>query len=475
MAKSRTIQTALVRFLGRSRNPVYVIDQKRTIIFCNTACCDWLGVDAERLAGLSCDYHSSSAPEDLARIAASLTPPPDALKRARDKFFLNALVRSSGVSKRSAESHSMLDEQGDAVGVLIVVDHEDWTADPKTEFEGEAESRQLHEQLLLWRQNAVSLYRWEHLLGDAVPMAQVRRQAELAAVSRVNLVITGPKGSGKEFLANTIHHAPFNEFNDDHEPVETREVLSSGLLYAIDGTLTNAESLQGQVMTFKQDATDSKGGGPHRLLLRDVDQLSLDAQRELLGLLELPGFELLTVSTAEMDLVELSKQGRFDEQLARALSTLIIDLPALADRKDDIALIAQAFLEEFNSRGGKQLAGFEEETLDKLICHPWFGNLDELIDVVNESCEVAQGTFVSPSDLPKRIQFTESAQRHVRKEEPEIKLDDFLEEIEFELINRAMKMAKGNKTKAAQWLGITRARLHRRLDQLGESEATSEE
>jgi DNA-binding NtrC family response regulator len=125
------------------------------------------------------------------------------------------------------------------------------------------------------------------------------------------------------------------------------------------------------------------------------------------------------------------------------------------------------FLEEVNLRRGKQVGGFSPEALDVLADYSWPGNVDELIDVVSSAHERCEGTEIGLRDLPHKIHLAADSAVHPRRPEETIVLDEFLARIERELLNRAMVQAKGNKSKAARLLGLTRPRLYRRLVQLG--------
>jgi DNA-binding NtrC family response regulator len=127
-------------------------------------------------------------------------------------------------------------------------------------------------------------------------------------------------------------------------------------------------------------------------------------------------------------------------------------------------------LEENNAQGGPQLSGFSSEALDELVAYPWPGNTDELAQFVAEATGRAAGPVVGTPDLPPRIRLALGAAAFPAPAEERIVLDDFLAEIERELIERALVQAKRNRTKAAGLLGVTRARLHRRLIQLGLAE-----
>jgi two-component system response regulator AtoC len=139
----------------------------------------------------------------------------------------------------------------------------------------------------------------------------------------------------------------------------------------------------------------------------------------------------------------------------------------LADRRSDIPLVAQALVEEINARGEQQRGGFTAQALDLLVAYGWPENVDELYEVVREAHRRASGPLMTPADLPRKTHWAIGAASHPRSQEESVVLPEFLAQVEGELIRRALERAQGNKTKAAQLLGMNRARLLRRLAQLG--------
>jgi DNA-binding NtrC family response regulator len=267
------------------------------------------------------------------------------------------------------------------------------------------------------------------------------------------MLVVGPPGSGREHVAKTIHYA--------------RPPAAIGPLVPIDCPLVDAEEMQATLTALLRRQADSPEGKPPVALLLEVDKLRADAQQELAGFLELPEIELFTLATARTSLQRLASRGRFRRDLAYALSTLTIRLPPLAARQEDIPLLTQFCLEEFNAEGNQQLAGFAAAAMDELVAYPWPGNIAELMDLVREACQRAKGPQVQAGDLPERIRLASGAVAHPRPEDETIDLDAFLAGIEREMIERALAAARGNKTRAAELLGVNRARLLRRLVQLG--------
>ena len=207
--------------------------------------------------------------------------------------------------------------------------------------------------------------------------------------------------------------------------------------------------------------------GASTLLLSGVDVLPSDVQAELATIFTGKPFPLRLIATAEHPLEELVRRREYRADLAAGLSTITIELPPLAERREDLPLLAQLFLEDANARSAGQLAGFTPEALDRLDAYPWPGNLDELAQVVAEAHRQAEGPEIGPDDLPRKIHLAAEAAAHPRRTEETIVLDDFLARVQRELIVRAMARAKGNKALAARLLGLTRPRLYRRLVQLG--------
>jgi DNA-binding NtrC family response regulator len=228
--------------------------------------------------------------------------------------------------------------------------------------------------------------------------------------------------------------------------------------------IISSEALQSQLT-----ALVTRSAEPRRatLLLIDVDSLSAEMQAEIAPFIVHRAAGLRLVYTSRQPLAELARLGRFRQDLAAALSTLAIELPPLSQRRADMPLLVQLLVEDINARSQKQLAGLTPEALNALDLYAWPGNIDELNHVLVEAHKRAEGREIGLHDLPDRIHYATQAAAHPRRREETIMLDQFLAQIERELIHRALARSKGNKAKAARLLGLTRPRLYRRMVQLG--------
>jgi transcriptional regulator with AAA-type ATPase domain len=272
-------------------------------------------------------------------------------------------------------------------------------------------------------------------------------------------------------LARAIHNARIDSQSNDASTASGS--LSSDaepnddnakLLIPLDARVADAELVQSTFASLfaNHDSIQKTTWG--RLLLLEADALDAASQNELSGLLRLRDFDVNISSTATRSLVGLAEKGKYDKTLASMLATIEIEIPPLQQRVEDIPVLAQLFLEQYNARGGRQLTGITPAAMDCLLQYSWPGNVDELSAMVVVAAEQTDGLQIDVDDLPKKIHLALAADAFPAVEQKSIDLDDYLKQIEMELIERALKQAKGNKTKAAELLQINRARLIRRLE-----------
>jgi len=474
MVRVRIGTIQLGRLLDEVGQPLYVLDPEATIVFANRACLDWVSQKAEDLQGQRCAYHSSPQASGPAAVAAGLCPPPEALAGHEMSGIVACMTAESRLSRRRARFIPLAGAE-DFAGLLVLVDpgelSEVGQAASLPQTVGQAsslpetlgqvgnlphensEAARLHEQVRAFRRHVAASHRADSLAGESLAMRRARAQIEVAVKSRASVLVIGPPGSGRQHAARAIHYGDAKEPRGPLVPLAC-SVIEEDLIVSTVAALA-----------ARKLPPEAVGGGT--LLLSDADTLSPAVQAELARLVGAKAFSLRVIATSQTPIIELARQGKYREDLAHLLGTLVIELPPLCDRRGDLPLLLQLFLEEANARTEKQLSGFSAEALDCLDAYPWPGNVDELVRVVNQSHERAAGPQIALGDLPEQIHLAASAAAHPRRVEETVVLDEFLTHVEKELLQRAMARAKGNKTKAAKLLGISRPRLARRLVQLG--------
>jgi DNA-binding NtrC family response regulator len=451
----------LARLFQAARQPIYLLDEELTIVFVNRACEEWLAAP-QSLVGRRCAYHSSLAATGLDALAAGLCPPPEVLAGNIAVATVSRGDENGRPSVRRARFMPLGLEAECLLGVLAIVDAVDQPpaavdGDPAAGGLREAEPSVLHEQIRRFRQEAAARYRADRLIGDGPAMRLARRQVELASQARASVLLIGPPGSGRRHLASAIHYGV-------NPP--SPELLATTLV-PLDCALLGADLLEEVAAAVTRARLLDDKTAPGTLLLHRVDEISSDMQVELAGLFVRRPLNWRLMATAGEPLAELARRGKFRDDLAAALSTIVIELPSLARRREDLPLLAQLFLEDLNAVGNRQIGGFTPAALDLLDGYAWPGNLDELAEVVAESHRHVAGRKIDVADLPERLRLVSQAAAHPHRTEETIVLSEYLGRVERELIRRALARAKGNKSRAARLLGLTRPRLYRRMVQLG--------
>jgi DNA-binding NtrC family response regulator len=451
MARKRSYITGLSRLLAAHAYPVYALDADRVVVYCNTACMEWTRLSADELVGRRCNYTSGFRNDGSTDPLSGLCPPPEAFQARPVTAEVACRDETGRWTDCTAECFPLLDGKGGCLGVLVIVCPEGHAREPQPAAP-DLSATQLHGRLRSLMQELGMPGLGGHVVGRNQAIDRIRRQIQVATGSDSRILVSGPPGSGREHIARSIHYGG---------------TQASSPLTPLACHLLDSELLESTITSFAASCAELEMERPATLLLLEVDQLQSDAQAALAGILSIGELNVRTIATVRTPLIELAAQDRYRRDLAFALSTLVIQVPALADRTEDIPLLAQFFLEQRNSAGEKQFAGFSNDAMDQLVAYPWPENVDELAELVHQACDVATGPVILPGDLPEKIRFAASAQAYPAQAEERIVLDQFLADIERELLVRAMRRSKGNRARAARLLGLSRARLLRRLEHFG--------
>lgn len=454
MAKSRTSKSTLIRMIQQADYPVYAVSQGMKIVFCNDLLCEITGFDDEFLTSLTCRYQTASDQPPSQQLAAGLCPPPDAFTGSASEGSISILTEKNIQYRTASFVPTRLNSSpGNAESGVIVFAHGPPTAQPKKALQpSEAlNKRELHTAISDMQHRSATSINIDRVVGISPTAKRLRKQIEIAGNSGANVTIIGPPGSGRNALAPLIHFANGAEL--------------AGPLIPIDCPLSSMESIQETIKELYRSHRQFPEDPLGRLFLKDVDQLPEQSQQELLGFLQLPDFELPLLATASAGV-----SNHLITELWHQLSTLTITLPRLVDRREDIPFLAQALIEQHNTSSRPQIAGLDLETQTLLTRYSWPGELDELMKAMDAACRNAKSSVIGLQDLPQHLTI---ALRFLDETKPPKKtplaLDDFLSDIEDELIRRAIIHTNGNKSEAARLLGISRPRLLRRLAQPDEA------
>ena len=442
MATSRrSPRAAFFHLFDDSTTPVYALDADRRLIYCNSALANWLGANPEDLIGSIHNYDGTDGGQSR-KSDNCLGVPPTVFEGRTEIGTVARFSDGGNAVARAAVFASLRDDKEGTTGIVAILGDS---------IHGEQRGTvDLHRQILRFRQRYRGDYAMERLIGNSAEIQLVRDRIELASQNPMRVMITGPVGSGREHVARTIH----SRTRDDRLPP----------LVPLDCDLLDAELLRTTVTAFLQQCAELQIGGVPCLLLLDVDRLSSDAQGVLCEFLSIAEFGLRTLSTARRPLAEVID---FRKDIAAMLSTLTIQLPSLSERLEDIPILFQYAIESMNGEQSKQIEGFSEQAMRQLIEYPWPGNVEELLRTAREIHDGAEAPIVGVDDLPKQIRLGIDAEEYPIAEPETVQLDAFLEATERELVSRAMRQARGNKAQAARLLGISRARLLRRIAHLG--------
>jgi DNA-binding NtrC family response regulator len=476
MSESILADDSLIALLQASDRPIYAVDDEGRIAFCNPALERWLDLAADRILGRIVEYHSEiaddpSSPRSVAGPVTGLCPPPQALAGEPSVATVSCSTRDGRLRHRRAdfvplhvslppkESASKSKTRRISSPVIAFLADEDMSPlELSLELSAESSSDELHRAIRRFRRNQAGRYAIESLIGDSSAMRKLRSQVMAAAVSGANVLITGRRGSGHAPVARAIHY----QAGDD----EAR-------LLTMRGGVTSAESLRRTVESLSSRRTDAQRS---TLLIEELDRFSSDQQALLFDQLRRAANTLRLIATIESSNSLDSRSGELEgkaatpelNRLLRDLaSTITIELPRLVDRLEDLPILSQFFLEAANRGRSKQVGGIRPPALDLLALYSWPDELDELRDAITSAHTATVSTTIGPADLPAVIHHAAKAAAVPRRPRERIALEALLTGIEKEAIVRALSLVGGNKSEAAELLGLTRPRLYRRMEQLG--------
>tara|TARA_Y100000022_G_scaffold193103_1_gene195985 strand:+ start:6 stop:1205 length:1200 start_codon:yes stop_codon:yes gene_type:complete len=323
----------------------------------------------------------------------------------------------------------------------------------------EQENQHLHQRL-------DKRFNFDGIMGQSSALESVLEKVRLVGPSKATVLLTGETGTGKELFAQAIHQnsdRSRSSFIPVHCAALPSNLLESELFGHEKGAFTGATDKR--IGRF-----ESANGGT--LFLDEIGEIDASTQVKLLRFLESKSIERLgssktleldvrLVCATNRDLQKMVQQGNFREDLYYRLNVITIELPPLRERGDDLTLLLTHFLSEYSAENGFDPPSLSSDTFAILKNYSWPGNVRELRNFCENLVVLKRGKEITPYDLDPR--FT-TLSPSVDSNKNEIKTSLSVEENEKQLLRNALLESHGNRTKAAELMGISRRTLHRKLD-----------
>ena len=327
--------------------------------------------------------------------------------------------------------------------------------------------RHLKEENRILKERLGHQFDTQNIIGRSIVMVDLLETVAQVAPSEATVLVTGESGSGKELIAGAVH---YNSPRKDEAFIKlncaavTETLLESELFGHEKGAFTGAHKR-------KEGKFRQADGGS--LFLDEVGEMSLSMQVKLLRALQemeffrVGGEELLKVdvrviAATNKDLLQEIEAGRFREDLYYRLNVVTLAVPSMADRKEDIPLLARHFMERFSRKNRKDVKGFSPHAMDQMLRYGWPGNVRELMNAVERAVVMSRSEYIQPDDLPLEVQNLQQE----KVVDLSLQIPDEgvpLERMEKETILKTLASTSGNKSEAARRLGITRKTLRKKL------------
>jgi len=319
----------------------------------------------------------------------------------------------------------------------------------------------------------------DYLIGQDGATAKVYKQIEIVAPTNYSVILYGESGTGKEVIAKTIHqssHRRGKPFVAMDCGTLSKELSGSELFGHVKGAFTGA-------VTDKEGHFEMANGGT--LFLDEVSNLAKDVQASLLRVIQERKYkrvggnkemdvDVRIIVASNENLQEAYQKGKFREDLYHRFNEFSINLPALRDRKDDIPLFAEFFLDKTNEELQKTILGYEDEVKEMFMNYSWPGNLREFRNVVRRAVLLTPNGYINSKVLPWEITQSLQQQEIHQNGHDEfaenmdisykpVDLKDAAAKAEYETIMNVLKEVNFNKTKAAEILKIDRKTLYNKI------------
>ena len=297
--------------------------------------------------------------------------------------------------------------------------------------------------------------------GESPVMQQLRMLVEKVAVTDANILITGENGTGKEMLAREIHVLSTRrrkEMISVDMGAITESLFESELFGHMKGSFTDAHADRPGKFEVADHSTlflDEIGNLPYHLQAKLLTAIQRRSIVRVGSNTPVP-IDIRLICATNRNLPEMADKGEFREDLLYRINTIHLEIPALRERPEDIIPLAERFITRFCKQYGKSPLRLDNAAREKLMLHPWFGNIRELEHAIEKAVIICDGTFLSAGLF----------QLQRRNETPEMPVST-LEDMEKQMIRRTLDKCGGNLSAVASQLGITRQTLYNKMKKYG--------
>jgi transcriptional regulator with GAF, ATPase, and Fis domain len=361
-----------------------------------------------------------------------------------------------------------------AAGVVLALQHQRLAEEQRRLEAVEGKARRLEARLESLRESLDERYGFDRIIGRSPALREALSRAAKVAPTETTVLVTGESGTGKEIVARAIHQAsaradgPFLAVNCAALP---EALLESELFGHERGAFTGADRQ-------KPGRFELAAGGS--LFLDEVAEMTPPVQAKLLRVLQEREFQRVggtvtlrtdarVIAATNRDLEHAVASGRLREDLFYRLNVFTVHLPPLRERGDDVLLLADHFVRTLGFRMGKGEAGLSRDAREALLAHPWPGNIRELQNAVERALIVSDGGLIATAELGivKRADPAPRAADGSARSPSSLPPATSLAESERRMVGDALAKARGNKSRAAKALGLTRAQLYTRMKRFG--------
>lgn len=326
------------------------------------------------------------------------------------------------------------------------------------------EHKQLVQENRYLREQIDREFNFNHIIGESPAMKQVYEMIRRVSQATTHVLISGPSGTGKELVARAIHSnsdrsdKPFLALNCGSIP---ENLVESELFGHMKGAFTGADKDKKGIFEAASRGT---------VFLDEIGELPLNIQVNLLRVLQekevkpvgsnqTVTFDARIITATNKDLEDEVQNGAFREDLYYRLNVVEIKMPPLAERKEDIPILAHHFVNKYNRELNRAVKGIDSYAMSGLLSYEWKGNVRELENVIERSVLLGNDDYIQMKDLPATIRNTED-----KIEVDSQSLDAAVQAFEKHHIQSVLKRTGGNKSETARLLGIDPSTLYRKME-----------